>query len=122
VRAAGITRTGGPVGPLGLPEPRSLAPDEVRISVVAAGVGNWDDLVRAGDWNVGVQPPMALGVEAAGIITELGEGLDDFAIGDKVLTHAVPLLGNGFWAEMAIVNVAHLAPKPGSVQKSRRSQ
>jgi NADPH:quinone reductase-like Zn-dependent oxidoreductase len=85
------------------------------MTVVAAGVGNWDDLVRIGDWNVGVKPPMALGVEAAGIITEIGEGPHGFDVGDEVLTHAVPLLEQGFWTEQAIVSAAHIAPKPANV-------
>jgi NADPH:quinone reductase-like Zn-dependent oxidoreductase len=58
---------------------------------------------------------MALGVEATGIITEIGEGLRGFDVGDEVLTHAVPLLERGFWAEHAIVSVAHVAPKPANV-------
>jgi hypothetical protein len=47
-------------------EPRSLAGDEVLFEVRAAGVGNWDEFVRTGGWDVGAKPPMALGVEAAG--------------------------------------------------------
>jgi NADPH:quinone reductase-like Zn-dependent oxidoreductase len=55
-------------------EPRALREGEVLIEVEAAGVGNWDDIVRVGDWDVGRTPPMALGVEAAGIIAALGPG------------------------------------------------
>lgn len=115
MRAAGITQPGGPVAIFALPALRDLAPDEVRMAVVTAGVGNWDELVRTGSWNVGVQPPMALGVEAAGVITEVGQGHHGFDVGDEILTHAVPLLEHGFWAEQAIVNVAHLARKPADV-------
>jgi hypothetical protein len=39
----------------------------------AAGVGNWDEIVRVGDWDVGRRPPLALGVEAAGIVDAVGE-------------------------------------------------
>lgn len=60
---AGIRRTGGDVELIDVPEPRSLAQDEVLIQVRAAGVGNWDEIVRAGGWNVGCSAPMALGVE-----------------------------------------------------------
>jgi NADPH:quinone reductase-like Zn-dependent oxidoreductase len=112
VRAAGIKQIGGPVTLLDLPEPRALAANEVRLNVITAGVGNWDDLVRTGDWDVGVSPSMALGVEAAGVLTEVGGEVRDFGVGDEVLTHDVPLLGNGFWAEQAIANASHVALKP----------
>jgi NADPH:quinone reductase-like Zn-dependent oxidoreductase len=114
MRVAGIAQIGGPVTLLNLPEPRSLAADEVRFNVITAGVGNWDDLVRTGDWDVGASPPMALGVEAAGIVTEVGGMVKDFGVGDEVLTHSVPLRENGFWAEKAVANAAHLAIKPAN--------
>jgi NADPH:quinone reductase-like Zn-dependent oxidoreductase len=48
MRAAGIETFGGEVQILELAAPQSLAPDEVVIAVRAAGVGNWDEIVRAG--------------------------------------------------------------------------
>ena len=54
-------------------EPRPLAGDKVLLEVMAAGVGNWDEFVRAGGWDVGGEPPMALGVEAADIVLAAGE-------------------------------------------------
>ncbi len=49
-----------------------LPDDEVLLEVRAAGVGNWDEFVRTGGWGVGVTPPMALGVEAAGTVMAAG--------------------------------------------------
>jgi NADPH:quinone reductase-like Zn-dependent oxidoreductase len=68
VLAAGIMEIGGRVRVLELDEPRALAGDEVLIEVEAAAVGNWDDVVRTGGWDVGTAVPMALGVEAAGVV------------------------------------------------------
>jgi NADPH:quinone reductase-like Zn-dependent oxidoreductase len=65
VRAAGVRRFGDPVELLELPEPRALRPDEVLIDVRACGIGNWDEIVRSGGWDLGARPPMALGAEAA---------------------------------------------------------
>jgi NADPH:quinone reductase-like Zn-dependent oxidoreductase len=65
VRAAGIERFGGDVRPLSLPDPRPPGAGETLIEVRAAAVAPWDDFVRAGSWDVGVSPPMALGVAAA---------------------------------------------------------
>jgi NADPH:quinone reductase-like Zn-dependent oxidoreductase len=46
---------------LELAAPQSLGPDEVVIAVRAAGVGNRDEVVRVGGWDVGRQPPLVLG-------------------------------------------------------------
>jgi NADPH:quinone reductase-like Zn-dependent oxidoreductase len=60
---------------LELDGPRALCEREVLIEVKATGVGDWDEFVRAGRWDVGRKPPLALGVEAAGIITAAGQRL-----------------------------------------------
>src|SRR4029453_3430036 len=64
MQAAGVDAFGGQVHTLELEAPGPPAPDEVLISVHAAGVANWDEFVRTGDWDVGREPPLALGVEA----------------------------------------------------------
>jgi NADPH:quinone reductase-like Zn-dependent oxidoreductase len=72
MRAAAIDRFGATVRPMTLPDPRALAPDEVPIGVKSVGVGNWDEFARVGDWGIGRRPPMALGVEAAGMVIAAG--------------------------------------------------
>jgi NADPH:quinone reductase-like Zn-dependent oxidoreductase len=62
-----------------LPDPRPLAAGEVLIRVMAAGVGNWDEFVRIGDWDIGRGPPMALGVEAAGVVIAVGARINRWA-------------------------------------------
>jgi NADPH:quinone reductase-like Zn-dependent oxidoreductase len=115
VQAAGIDAFGGEVRSLELPTPRSPEPDEVIISVRSAGVGNWDDIVRVGDWDVGRQPPLALGVEAAGIVEAIGDRVLNVAPGDEVLTHPVPLRHQGTWTEWLVAPAAVVAPKPAGV-------
>jgi NADPH:quinone reductase-like Zn-dependent oxidoreductase len=115
MHGAGITVFGGSVHRLTLDEPRQLAPDEVVIDVHAAGVGNWDDLVRVGSWQVGGPPPMALGVEAAGTIAAIGEAVTGFAAGDEVLTHPLPLKRNGTWAQKTVAPATTVALKPPAV-------
>src|SRR5919206_901048 len=111
MRAAGIETFGGEVQMLELAAPHSLAPDEVVIAVRAAGVGNWDEIVRVGGWNVGRQPPLVLGVEAAGVAVAVGEEVTSLAPGDEVLTHPVPLRHQG-----------HLGGAPGRPRRARRAQ
>jgi NADPH:quinone reductase-like Zn-dependent oxidoreductase len=115
MRAAGIERFGGEVVMLELAAPDSPAADELVISVRAAGVANWDEFVRTGDWDVGRQPPMALGVEAAGVVESIGENVLTLAPGDEVLTHPVPLRDQGAWAERLVAPAAAVAPKPSGV-------
>src|SRR5919201_876291 len=65
MQAAGIDAFGGELRTLELAAPGSPAPDEVVVSVHAAGVGNWDEFVRTGDWDVGRRPPLAPGALVA---------------------------------------------------------
>jgi NADPH:quinone reductase-like Zn-dependent oxidoreductase len=115
MRAAGIDAFGRDVGMLELAAPASPAPDEVVISVYAAGVGNWDEIVRIGGWDVGRPPPLALGVEAAGVVAEVGDDVRGLVPGDEVLTHPLPLRHQGAWAERLIAPAALVARKPAAV-------
>jgi NADPH:quinone reductase-like Zn-dependent oxidoreductase len=115
VKAAGIEEFGGPVRPMTLPEPRPLASDEVLIEVRAAGVANWDEFVRVGAWDVGARPPMALGVEASGVVTAVGDRVSDWSVGDAVMTHPVPLRDQGTWSEQLIAAGDVLALKPAGI-------
>jgi NADPH:quinone reductase-like Zn-dependent oxidoreductase len=115
MQAAGIDSFGGDVRMLELAKPASPAPDEAVISVRAAGVGNWDEFVRVGDWDVGRRPPLALGVEAAGVVSAVGEEVTDLAAGDGVLTHPLPLRYQGAWAEWLVAPAALVARKPAAV-------
>ncbi|MFF1614047.1 SDR family NAD(P)-dependent oxidoreductase [Amycolatopsis sp. NPDC058278] len=67
-----------------VPAPESLRPltvGEVRIEVRAAGV-NFRDALSV----LGMYPgdPGPLGGEGAGVVVEVGPGVDDFAVGDRV--------------------------------------
>jgi NADPH:quinone reductase-like Zn-dependent oxidoreductase len=112
MRAAGITALGGPVEILEVDEPASPAADEVVIDVAAAGVGNWDDLVRIGNWPVGGPAPMALGTEAAGTVAAVGPGVTAVREGDEVMTHPLPLRRHGTWAGKVVAPAATLALRP----------
>ena len=48
MRAAGITALGEPVEILEVDEPAPPGAHEVLVDVSAAGIGNWDELVRIG--------------------------------------------------------------------------
>ncbi len=115
MKAAGITEFGGAPQPLQLPDPRRPRSAEVLIEVRAAGVGNWDDVVRTGEWDTGARPPMALGVEAAGVVAAVGQAVSGLAIGDRVATHDVPFLEQGCWATYFLAAAQNVALLPASV-------
>src|SRR5258708_16681874 len=91
MRAAGITALGEPVEIFEVDELETPAADEVLIDVAAAGIGNWDELVRVGSWQIGGPAPMALGTEAAGTIAAVGAGVAMMREGGAGITHPLPL-------------------------------
>jgi len=115
MRAAGIRRIGAAIELLEVPGPRALRPDEVLLDVHACGVGNWDEFARTGGWDLGIRPPMALGVEAAGLVAAAGDRADGIQAGDRVTVHSLPLREQGAWAGQFIAAAGHVATVPAAI-------
>jgi NADPH:quinone reductase-like Zn-dependent oxidoreductase len=115
MRAAGVQRFTADIEVIDLPDPPAPGPDEVIIEVHASGVANWDDLVRTGSWDLGRPAPLALGTQCAGVIAATGSTVDNLAIGDRVMTHSVPLRDQGAWAPRFVAAAADVAPLPAEV-------
>jgi len=83
MKAAGFRRFGGPevLEFMDLPDPHP-GPGQVRIVVRAAGISLSDWKRRKGQMDP--ELPQTMGYEAAGIVDELGEGVTDAALGDRV--------------------------------------
>jgi NADPH:quinone reductase-like Zn-dependent oxidoreductase len=83
VKAAQFSRFGGPevIEIVDLPAPHP-GPGEVRIAVRAAGINASDWKKRRGLMDQ--ELPQTMGYEAAGVVDELGEGVTDVAVGDRV--------------------------------------
>jgi NADPH:quinone reductase-like Zn-dependent oxidoreductase len=83
VKAARFSRFGGPevLEIVDLPDPHP-GPGQVRIAVRAAGVNPSDWKKRTGLMDP--ELPQTMGHEAAGVVDELGEGVADVAVGDRV--------------------------------------
>ena len=83
MKAARFSRFGGPevLEIVDLPDPHP-GPGEVRIAVRGAGVNASDWKKRQGLMDP--ERPQTLGYEAAGIVDELGAGVTDVAVGDRV--------------------------------------
>ncbi|WP_353074141.1 alcohol dehydrogenase catalytic domain-containing protein [Amycolatopsis carbonis] len=94
------------------------------VEVAAAGVGNWDDVVRVGAWNVGLTAPMALGVEVAGTVVAVGSksrpcgrAMRSSAIRFRCVTRAA---GPSAWSWTPICSCSSLSACRGT--RRRRSR
>jgi propanol-preferring alcohol dehydrogenase len=61
-----------------------LAPGQVRVKVEASGLCHTDIHAAHGDWPVKPVPPFTPGHEGVGIVTELGPGVGEVAVGERV--------------------------------------
>ena len=112
MRVAGVRALGEPVEIFEVDEAGPPAAGDVLIDVVTAGIGNWDDLVRTGSWQVGGPAPMALGTSAAGTVAAVGSGVAGLREGDEVMTHPLPLRRHGTWATRLLAPAASVAARP----------
>jgi propanol-preferring alcohol dehydrogenase len=69
---------------------KELEPGQVLVKVEASGLCHTDIHAAHGDWPVKPSPPFIPGHEGVGIVQELGPGVTEVAIGDRV---AMPWLG-----------------------------
>lgn len=118
MKAIGVMKFGGPdmLEIVELPEPYP-GPGEVRIRVHAATVNPTDLLVRSGflaAMFAHQRPPYIPGMDAAGVIDELGPGTDGrLKIGDKVVAIVLPMAPpKGAYAEQIVVPAASGVPMP----------
>ena len=85
-----VTNTGGPevleLEEITLDKPGA---DEVQIEHVSIGLNYIDTYHRSGLYPL--QLPTGIGLEAAGIIKEIGSNVSNFSVGDKVAYAAAPL-------------------------------
>ncbi|MBF9067096.1 quinone oxidoreductase family protein [Streptacidiphilus fuscans] len=112
MRAVRVDSFGGPevLRVVDVPDPVP-GPGQVVVQIEAAGVNRADALTRAGHYHRGGKPPLVLGLEGAGVVVALGEGVEDFRIGQKVLATGAAN-APGFYAEKAAVAVERTVALP----------
>ena len=92
-----------------LPRPE-LGAGQLLVRIKAAGVGNWDALIREG--KVELQPlPIILGSELSGIVEAIGPQVSGFKVGDEVYG-ATNEQFSGAYAEYALASARMMAQKP----------
>jgi len=94
------TRNGGPevLQVQERPDP-PVGPGEVRIAVRAAGINFADTMARVGLYPDAPKPPCVMGYEVAGEVESVGEGVAEFAVGDRVMA------GTRFGGQAELVTV-----------------
>ena len=83
---------------------------EVRLKQTAIGLNFIDVYQRTGMYPIG-DLPKTLGMEAAGVIEEVGEGVEDFAVGDRVAY----AMGLGSYAEERVWGTDRLVKLPDGI-------
>src|SRR5947208_3601819 len=94
IKAVGVVEFGGPeaLRVVEIPE-RHAGRGEVRIRVHAATVNPTDTFTRNGVRAEQLRrdpPPYVPGMDAAGVIDEVGEGVDGVTVGDAVMAIVIP--------------------------------
>ncbi|MEV0724974.1 NADPH:quinone oxidoreductase family protein [Micromonospora purpureochromogenes] len=88
-------------------------PGQLVVRVLAAPANFPDVLMCRGEYQVKPQLPFTPGVELCGEVVALGEGVDGFAVGDRVLGGAT--LPYGGFAEFALLDAAATFPAPAEL-------
>lgn len=111
MKAAIINRHGGPeeLKYAEIPDPVATA-DHVVVDVYAASVNAADWQVRLGGYDPKSKFPYVLGRDFSGVISEVGDGVDDLAIGDEVFGVCEQQV-EGAYAQRVAINAAIVAKK-----------
>lgn len=89
----------------------SAGSGEVVIDVRAVGCNFFDILITEGKYQVRPELPFAPGAEVAGVIRELGQGVERFSIGDRVSA----LLEYGGYASTVAAPEQRIFPMPAQM-------
>jgi NADPH:quinone reductase len=111
VKAIQVQKLGGPevleLTDLPMPEPKA---GQVRLRVQAVGLNFADILNVNGEYLTRARTPFVPGMEMAGVIDALGEGVTGLEVGQLVAA-----LGPGAFAEYAVVHAAAVFPIPANL-------
>ncbi|MDP3656811.1 MAG: NAD(P)H-quinone oxidoreductase [Brevundimonas sp.] len=86
-------------------------PGHIRIRVRAAGINRPDILQRLGRYPAPPGVSDILGLEVAGEVDQVGDGVSRWSPGDRVCA----LLGGGGYADYALVDARHVLPVPADM-------
>jgi putative PIG3 family NAD(P)H quinone oxidoreductase len=89
----------------------AVGPGDIRFTVVGAGLNGADIVQREGHYHPPAGAPTWPGLEASGIVTDVGSDVTSIAVGDEVCA----LLPGGGYAEQVVVDAELVLPVPSGV-------
>jgi NADPH2:quinone reductase len=92
-------------------EARAPGPGEVRVRHAAIGVNYIDVYVRKGEYRL-IEPPAPLGMEAAGEVLDVGDGVAHLLPGDRVAYACVP---PGAYVGVRTLPASHVVVLPDGI-------
>ena len=90
-----------------LAEPTAPAEGQVTVSIKAAAINPADLLIFEDRYPGPEELPAFVGIEGAGVVSAVGSGVSDLAVGDHVIS-----LGRANWAESVTADVNQFVPIP----------
>ena len=106
------TKIGGPDSIEIISEKLKQAVDnEVKVRVYRAGINFADLMMRQGLYGTNPDFPFTPGYEVSGIITEIGDNVENLKIGDRVIA----MTGFGGYAEEVIIGSNRIIPIPNNM-------
>ena len=116
VKVIGIDEFGGPemLKAFDIPR-RPVGAGEVRVDVNAAAVSPTDTIHRSGGRAELLQkdpPPYVPGMDVAGVISEVGEGVTHVAVGDSVMGIVAPTASHGGYSSSIVLPARSVALAP----------
>jgi NADPH:quinone reductase len=85
-----------------VPDP-AAAPGQVRVRIHAVGVNPYDTYMRAGGYAIKPDLPYSPGADGAGVIDQIGAGVNDMKAGDRVyISGTVAGKAHGAYAQFAL--------------------
>ena len=116
MRAIRVAAFGGPdvLTLADVPDPQP-GPGQIRVRVHAAGVNPVEAYIRTGTYAIRPPLPYTPGIDAAGVVDALGDGVTGHAIGDRVYTAGPMNASSGSYAELTVTDARNVHALPPSL-------
>ncbi|WP_409415761.1 zinc-dependent alcohol dehydrogenase family protein [Flavobacterium sp. PS2] len=88
---------------------------EVLVRVLATSINPLDYQIRRGDYKNELSLPVITGHDVSGVIVELGQGVENFKVGDEVYYSPEIFNGQGSYAQYHCAHESIIALKPKSI-------